>query len=73
MAKLMWKQLANQYEPHEKRGDGLPHNFKVWRAKVPGGWLISGGDPQDYGGGVTFMPDPEHAWDVEEMKDLRAQ
>jgi hypothetical protein len=26
------------------------------RAKVPGGWLVSGG------GGLAFVPDPEHGW-----------
>jgi len=30
---------------------------EVRRAKVPGGWLVVAG------GGVTFLPDPEHAWD----------
>lgn len=28
----------------------------VYRAKVPGGWLV------DYNG-LTFYPDPEHGWD----------
>src|SRR6185503_6634083 len=27
------------------------------RTKVPGGWLVA------VGSGVTFYPDPEHAWD----------
>jgi len=29
----------------------------VLRARVPGGWLVAAG------GGVTFLPDPAHAWD----------
>jgi hypothetical protein len=32
--------------------------FEVRRAKVPGGWLVTAG------GGVTFLPDPDHAWDA---------
>ncbi len=30
---------------------------EVRRAKVPGGWLVA------VGGGVAFLPDPEHGWD----------
>jgi hypothetical protein len=30
----------------------------VARARVPGGWLVASG-----GGGITFVPDPAHAWD----------
>jgi hypothetical protein len=29
----------------------------VYRAKIPGGWLVSFSD------GLTFVPDPEHRWD----------
>ena len=31
------------------------------RAKVPGGWLVMVGDTSSRG--VTFYPDPDHAWD----------
>jgi len=31
------------------------------RAKLPGGWLIQVGDSNSRG--VTFYPDPDHAWD----------
>jgi len=30
------------------------------RAKIPGGWLVSVGIGN--GGGVTFVPDPNHEW-----------
>lgn len=32
----------------------------TWRAKVPGGWLVSLQVP--HGTGLTFYPDPHHAW-----------
>ncbi len=40
-----------QWEP-------LASSIPASRAKVPGGWLISVTN-----GGLTFFPDPEHAWD----------
>lgn len=37
-------------------------DLEVRRAKVRGGWLVlaSWGDGR---GGLTFLPDPAHAWD----------
>lgn len=37
----------------------------IMRAKIPGGWLVKGQFRQgDSGGfGLTFVPDPDHAWD----------
>lgn len=36
----------------------------AYRARVPGGWLIFTWTPGRSGvGGVTFYPDPNHAWD----------
>ena len=32
----------------------------VYRAKVPGGWLVVVADNAT---GLTFYPDPEHHWD----------
>jgi hypothetical protein len=72
MSKLTWKRVAEEdvlAGNGQRRQDGLPADFAVWRAKVPGGWLIAGGQPAAYWtGSVTFLPDPEHAWDVEEVK-----
>lgn len=36
----------------------------LWRAKVPGGWLVCAqGDDMGSGAtGITFVPDAEHAW-----------
>jgi hypothetical protein len=33
---------------------------RLYRAKVPGGWLIVA--DQCDGAGLTFLPDPEHTW-----------
>ncbi|MFO0899732.1 MAG: hypothetical protein U0836_20070 [Pirellulales bacterium] len=36
----------------------------VYRARVPGGWLIFIWTPGRGGlGGATFYPDPNHGWD----------
>ena len=39
--------------------------FSTWRAKVPGGWLVIVSRLSGPSGvsGVTFYPDPNHAWD----------
>ena len=31
--------------------------LKIYRAKVPGGWLIVSNDA------LVFFPDPDHTWD----------
>jgi hypothetical protein len=38
------------------RWESIPSNIPTSRAKVPGGWLISTSS------GLTFLPDPDHAW-----------
>lgn len=50
----------------------------TYRARVPGGWLVSvwaGRDPSGtytaidfhtWGGGVTFVSDPEHRWELDD-------
>jgi hypothetical protein len=70
MAKLLWKQLASGNDDSD---------IVTWRARVPGGWLVSvwaartqadatGQTPlsggSNWGGGVTFVPVID--WDVEE-------
>ena len=34
-------------------------NFTIYRAKIPGGWLVAV-RPHD---NLSFVPDPEHEWD----------
>lgn len=38
--------------------ESLSSTIPASRTKVPGGWLISVTN-----GGLTFLPDPDHAWD----------
>jgi hypothetical protein len=49
MAKLAWEMIEAE-----------PSYRKIERTKVPGGWLVrmEVGD----GGGITFVPDPNHEW-----------
>ena len=51
---------------------GGPSSLNVFRAKVPGGWLVlvherrdrssNNGHGVGIGSGVTFVPDLEHTW-----------
>ena len=50
---LVWEQLSSS-----RAGRGA--NWKVHRAKVPGGWLVLVIQNTN---GVTFYQDPEHKWD----------
>ncbi len=44
-------------DPRYIRWESIPSNLPSHRAKVPGGWLVSAGH------GLTFLPDPDHAWE----------
>ena len=57
-----------------------PHYGNVYRARVPGGWLVLAdtwarheeGEDRHYdatGVGICFYPDPEHQWSIEEDQD----
>ncbi|MBV5338786.1 MAG: hypothetical protein J0665_04395 [Deltaproteobacteria bacterium] len=46
-----------EWERLECKGAGL---MPIFRAKVPGGWLIR---VQSCDSGVNFYPDPNHSWD----------
>jgi len=70
MPKIVWEKLDSEI-------NGKQTNSKVWRTKVPGGWLVrmhgikeevdsSHGAPLVYNwgyGGLTFIPDPNYIWD----------
>ena len=57
-----------RWERVDSIGDWRPDDYSVahvafYRARVPGGWLIaSKGSYQATGMGLTFYPDPLHAW-----------
>lgn len=42
---------------------------EIYRAKIPGGWLVRVIDPADYdipvrlSNCIVFVPDPRHEWD----------
>lgn len=69
-ARLEWELLDDESSP------GVDHDIATWRARVHGGWLVSvwakrtgqggGGQPVEgganWGGGLTFVPDPERCW-----------
>jgi hypothetical protein len=47
-----------------ERGKGHTYHTALWRAPVPGGWLLMAlnsrtNDPQPV---ISFYPDPDHAW-----------
>jgi hypothetical protein len=50
MAQLVWEMIEAE-----------PSYRKIERAKVPGGWLVRM-EVGDSGGGITFVPDPNHEW-----------
>ena len=41
--------------------------FELYRAKVPGGWLVLHKSEYSERGGLTFLPDPHHTWDGKPM------
>lgn len=53
------------FEWIKDKGGGM--DTKVRRAKVIGGWLVVVTNAE--GIGTTFLPDPEHEWEVTLMKE----
>ncbi|MEL7500780.1 MAG: hypothetical protein AAFN77_24520 [Planctomycetota bacterium] len=51
--------------------DGL-RSMNTLRAKVPGGWLVTtqySGGGRDSMGGMAFVPDPKHEWQISAASD----
>jgi hypothetical protein len=46
----------------QMKWEELKSRLTTYRAKVPGGWLVFVGE-KGQPGGLTFYPDPTHAWD----------
>ncbi len=76
MAGVRWEEVKHNWVAGQ--GSNKWPAFKLLRAKVPGGWLITiqevgaqtGGIsdiPKDHGapGGLTFVPDPNYSWAME--------
>jgi hypothetical protein len=53
---LVWEELKSS----RSEGGILKLDWKVHRAKVPGGWLVL---VIHNTSGLTFYPDPEHKWE----------
>lgn len=45
-------------EPAKLMFQKLSSNIALYRARIPGGWLVS-----NAAGSATFVPDAEHSWD----------
>jgi hypothetical protein len=76
MDSLIWQTIDQQQQPTGP-AQGLVSMLRTDRAKIPGGWLVRtlvlhreqttppGGVTDietSVGSGVTFVPDPTHAW-----------
>lgn len=63
MAKLDWFKIKEEWHH-----PSLPQGY-TYVARIDAGWLVSvwaGTDKnQKWGGGLTFVPDPDHKWKVE--------
>lgn len=55
MNELVWESLIDVRQPL--------YGLGTWRAKVPGGWLVTVRSNGGKSGGLTFYPDPHHQWD----------
>jgi hypothetical protein len=44
-------------------GGAAESGTQVYRARVPGGWLVTIRSSYNNNPGIAFLPDPAHAWD----------
>lgn len=70
-ARVTWERVSESMEDMSRpRGDLIREHalsFAVYRAKVPGGWLVTlsvhnRGPAIGKVEGITFVPDPEYQW-----------
>jgi hypothetical protein len=66
---LQWKRIKETYDGTPEVPNNRADQGFTYRAEVPGGWLVgvwAGKDASHaWGGGLTFVPDPDHkAWEV---------
>ena len=57
---IHWEELQSKAVTRDGKPAGYYEVPRCWRAKVPGGWLVTA---QRDGIGVAFYPDPKHTWD----------
>lgn len=66
---LVWERIIDtspEWKFHElKVVEYEPAPGMLYRAKVPGGWLVKGQTDQ----GLCFVPDPQHEWKVQTIFD----
>lgn len=63
--------MALKWEEVKIEGFGRLSLRSVFRAKVPGGWLIMS-DNRD-GSGLTFLPDTDHKWDGNSLDEANTE
>ena len=52
---LRFEKIPSDFRPDEP--GGVPNRVYIYRAKIPGGWLVGTMDV------FSFVPDPNHEWD----------
>jgi hypothetical protein len=55
--KLKWERVLEDGNDDQRDGS-------TWRASVEGGWLVRVSNGPNFGG-LTFVPDSGHRWNVE--------
>lgn len=71
---LTWERLDSRRlvrrkgrEPHVRA-----NNPRVLRTRVLGGWLVFVANDDNAQAGLTFYPDPSHAWEPTELESESA-
>ena len=60
---------AQEWEHIKNKGENI-FSPKMYRSKVPGGWLITTGITTGFSDvRLTFMPDPEHEWELKKLSE----
>ena len=65
---LEWTKMPETYDGVPEDTSTRPDRGFTYRARVLGGWLVGvwAGKPDSHawGGGLTFVPDPEGHWNL---------
>lgn len=60
--RVVWQRLLPELMKDDEGIVTLPAGPVLYRCKVEAGWVVSTGSGE--GSGLTFVPDPEHKWNV---------